>query len=75
MIASVRKAGVPLRFKSGIIFPSLEISHYIILLGDNYNWFNFKYLFRSASVSKTELRRASIHLLLSMLVLPLHFQV
>ncbi|XP_069691801.1 ral GTPase-activating protein subunit beta isoform X2 [Periplaneta americana] len=29
---------------------------------------------KSASVSKTELRRASIHLLLSMLVLPLHFQ-
>nr|CAD7256268.1 unnamed protein product [Timema shepardi] len=29
---------------------------------------------RSPQVSKTELRRASIHLLLSMLVLPLHFQ-
>ncbi|XP_021916328.1 ral GTPase-activating protein subunit beta isoform X3 [Zootermopsis nevadensis] len=29
---------------------------------------------KSSSVSKTELRRASIHLLLSMLVLPLHFQ-
>lgn len=29
---------------------------------------------KSPSVSKTELRRASIHLLLSMLVLPLHFQ-
>nr|CAD7403841.1 unnamed protein product [Timema poppensis] len=29
---------------------------------------------RSPHVSKTELRRASIHLLLSMLVLPLHFQ-
>ncbi|GFG30495.1 hypothetical protein Cfor_08118 [Coptotermes formosanus] len=29
---------------------------------------------KSPSVSKTELRRASIHLLVSMLVLPLHFQ-
>ncbi|XP_049763292.1 ral GTPase-activating protein subunit beta isoform X1 [Schistocerca cancellata] len=29
---------------------------------------------KSLSVSKTELRRASIHLLLSMLALPLHFQ-
>uniref|UniRef100_A0A1B6CX62 Rap-GAP domain-containing protein n=1 Tax=Clastoptera arizonana TaxID=38151 RepID=A0A1B6CX62_9HEMI len=29
---------------------------------------------KSSSISKVELRRASIHLLLSMLVLPLHFQ-
>lgn len=30
---------------------------------------------KSSSLSRTELRRASIHLLLSVLVLPLHFQV
>jgi len=37
MNASVSKAGVPLRMKSCIFYPSVELFYYIILLGTTDN--------------------------------------